>query len=157
MKRLARRIGSSDRDETPVSGRLMTERHTRDTKKATNAAAVHGTPSCHPNASTPAAPNANSVNQNDLTSQSSVGSLGRTGLSTAGSRTWRRALQVAADELFEAVEHLEIARVQQRLVRIVGEHHDLVVDVMRAQQLDEPGHLRELDVAVVVSLLEQHR
>src|SRR5258706_4986463 len=74
IKRLARRIGSPVPEDPAVRGRLMTERHTRDTKKATKAAAVHGTPSCHPNASTPAAPNANSVSQNDLTRQSSVGS-----------------------------------------------------------------------------------
>ena len=46
----------------------------------------------------------------------------------------------------------EIPLVQQRLVRVVGEDDQLVVDVVRAQQLHQAGRLRELDVAVVVSL-----
>src|SRR5258708_39623672 len=62
MKRWGRRTGSSWWGGT--NGRLITERHTRETKKTTNAAAVHGSPPCHPNTSTAAAPSAKSVNQN---------------------------------------------------------------------------------------------
>src|SRR4051794_7319342 len=104
MNRLVRRSGSSA-DARANSGRLITERQTRDTKKTTNAAAVHGTPSRHPNASTVAAPIANSVSQNDLTRQSSAGSRSHQSQSgtllLARGRARRRAFQVAADELLE--------------------------------------------------------
>jgi hypothetical protein len=43
---------------------LTNERATRETKNTTNAAAVHGSPLCHPNMRTVAAPIANSVSQN---------------------------------------------------------------------------------------------
>jgi len=42
----------------------MIERAARDAKKATNAAAVHGSPPRHPETSTTTAPIANSVSQN---------------------------------------------------------------------------------------------
>src|SRR3954463_13476226 len=109
MNRLARRKPSSATGG--VSGRLITDRQTRETKKVTNAAAVNGTPSCQPNAITPAAPIANSVSQKDLTRQSSVGSLSRRSL-PAGGRARRRALQIPADEFLEAIEHIQISRVQ---------------------------------------------
>jgi hypothetical protein len=69
MKRLVRRTASSaaergDLVAAAFKGRLIRDRQTRDTKKTTKAAAVHGAPSCHPNTITTAAPNANSVSQN---------------------------------------------------------------------------------------------
>src|SRR4051812_24256790 len=60
----ARRTGSSA--AARASGRLITERTTRDTKKTTKAAAVHGSPPCHPDTRTTVAPIANSVSQNTL-------------------------------------------------------------------------------------------
>src|SRR4051812_5034918 len=68
MDRLVRRTASSAAGRgvltaAAVKGRLIRDRHTRDTKKTTKAAAVQGTPSCHPNAITTAAPIANSVSQ----------------------------------------------------------------------------------------------
>ena len=42
----------------------MIDRATRDAKKTTNAAAVHGSPPRHPETSTTTAPIANSVSQN---------------------------------------------------------------------------------------------
>ena len=60
-KRFARGPDRSGAGRT--SGRLITDRHTREMKKTTNAAAVNGSPTCQPNKSTAAAPNANSVSQ----------------------------------------------------------------------------------------------
>jgi hypothetical protein len=42
-------------------------------------------------------------------------------------------------------------------VRIVGIDDELEVDVARAQQVDEPDRLREVDVAIVVVVPDQHR
>ena len=52
---------------------------------------------------------------------------------------------------------LQPPRVEQRLVRVVGDHDQLVGHVVRAQQLDEADRLREVDVAVVVAVPEEHR
>src|SRR3954451_25336155 len=127
MNRLARRKRSSVTGG--VSGRLITDRQTRETKKVTNAAAVNGTPSCQPNAITPAAPIANSVSQKTRSPPSAI----RNRL-LSGRRPRRRAFEKSPEELLQPVEHVEVARVQQRLVRVVREHDHFVVDVVRAQQ-----------------------
>src|SRR5262249_12801569 len=74
-----------------------------------------------------------------------------------GRRRRRPRLQITRDEFVESIERDHPPLVQQRLVRVVGEHDELVVDVVRAQELDEAGRLRELDVPIVVSVDQQHR
>src|SRR5207247_10380658 len=69
----------------------------------------------------------------------------------------RLALQEPADELLEAIERMEIPLVQQRLVRVVGIDDELVVHVVRPQELYETGSLRELDVAIVIPVDQQDR
>jgi len=64
-KRCKRRATDDGSDSGAANnGRLMIERATRDAKKTTNAAAVHGSPPRHPETSTTTAPIANSVSQN---------------------------------------------------------------------------------------------
>src|SRR5438132_10926594 len=93
------------------SGRLITDRHTREEKKTTKAAAVHGSPPCHPNARTATAPNANSVSQNPRTRAVAVGSC-RPSLTRCRARRVR--LQEASEEFLHPVERVQIALVKQR-------------------------------------------
>src|SRR5438445_4157948 len=139
------------------SGRLITDRHTREEKKTTKAAAVHGSPPCHPNARTATAPNANSVSQKERTNQQSTISNQQSQPSLSRCRPRRVAFEEASEEFFHPVERVEISLVQQRLVCVVGEDNQLVIHVVCAQELHEPGRLRELHVPVVVSMHEQHR
>src|SRR6185503_1795672 len=57
----------------------------------------------------------------------------------------------AADEALQKrvhpIEGVDPPAVEQRVVHVVGEHDQLVVDVVRAEELDEAGRLRERDVA----------
>src|SRR5215831_10983525 len=66
-------------------------------------------------------------------------------------------LQVLVEEDLHAIPDRHPAAVKQRFVRVVGHHEQLVRHLVRAEQIDEAHHLREVDVAVVVSLNQQHR
>ena len=57
----------------------------------------------------------------------------------------------------DRAEDVDPTAVDERFVHVVRDHRQLVVHAVRAQQVDQSDHLREVDVAVVVALLEEHR
>src|SRR5947208_16443855 len=111
-KCVARRTASSSCDGN--SGRLITDRHTREEKNTTKAAAVHRSPPCHPKISTAIAPNANSANQKERTNQQSINNQQSTinnqqsTLSLSGCRARSVDVQKASEELLHAIERVEI-------------------------------------------------
>src|SRR5262249_39001894 len=79
--------------------------------------------------------------------------------SLAVRRHHRRRLLVPYEpvqEVAASAEDVDPTTVDQRLVDVVGNDGELVVDTARAEQVDESDHLREVDVAVVVTLFEEH-
>ncbi len=64
-------------------------------------------------------------------------------------------LQEAFAEIVERVEGDEPAAVKQRVMHIVWEDDQFVIDVVRAQQLHQPRSLRKRYVAVVIAVDEQ--
>src|SRR5439155_18347347 len=68
-----------------------------------------------------------------------------------------RVPQKLLQERVHPAEQIQPAAVQQRIVDIVGEHDQLVIDVALAQELHESHRLRERDVAVVIALNQEHR
>src|SRR4051812_38234507 len=60
------------------------------------------------------------------------------------------------EERVHSTVEVQPSLVKERLVRVVRVHDELIVDVASAQQVDESDRLREVDVAIVVVVPDEH-
>src|SRR5436190_22736591 len=65
-------------------------------------------------------------------------------------------LQIFLEEGFRAIPDRDPALVEQRLVCVVRHHEQFIRHVVRAEELDEPDRLREVHVAIVVSVNQEY-
>ena len=74
---------------------------------------------------------------------------------------WRLHRDASVQMLFEVkvgrLEELHPRCVASQVVNLIGQHHFIVIDVMRPQRFDELGGLLDRNVAVVVGMNDEHR
>src|SRR5258708_31095614 len=92
------------------------------------------------------APNDNAESQISLTTGSLLRLLARNCLFL---------LEVLIEKYLHPIPQRQPALVEQRLVRVVRHHEELVRHMVSAEQIDQADRLREVHVAVVVSMNEE--